>query len=361
MSKEARILFIAVYSLLGLGIVMTYSSSAVYAEYLYRNSQYFLTRQIVFAVIGTFVMFGVYAIPSRFWKDHARAMILLAMIFLLMVFLPVVGRSAGGARRWIWLGIMNFQPAEFAKVAVCLYLSDYLARKRKFIHKGSLSIFLPPLLLVGIVCVLTLLQPDLGSTAFIFLLASVLFFLAGIHLKYVLAAVVVGIPVFWVLIIKFPYRLSRVTSFLNPWEDPQGSGFQIIQSLYAFALGGWKGVGLGESTQKLFYLPSSYNDFIFSILGEELGLLGILAVILLYLTIFVCGILMAEKATTDYEKFLIMSLTLLIVLQAVIHMMVATGLIPTKGLPLPFVSYGGTSLLFNLMAVGLLLGISRKS
>ncbi|MBI3317197.1 MAG: putative lipid II flippase FtsW [Candidatus Omnitrophica bacterium] len=361
MSKEARILFVTVYLLLGLGVVMTYSSSAMYAEYLYRNSLYFLIRQISFAAIGTLLMFAVFAVAPRFWKEHSRAMMFMAIVFLLLVFVPVVGHSAGGARRWIWLGVMNFQPVEFAKVAVCVYLSDYLARKRKSIHRGSLGVFFPPLLLLGIVCALTLLQPDLGSTVFIFLLASILFFLAGIHLRYVIAALAIMLPVFTLLIIKFPYRLSRVTAFLNPWDDPQGSGFQIIQSLYAFALGGFKGVGLGESTQKLFYLPSSYNDFIFSIIGEELGLLGIAGVMGLYITIFVCGILMAEKASTDYEKFLIISLTLLIVLQAVIHMMVATGLVPTKGLPLPFVSYGGTSLVFNLIAVGLLLGITRKS
>ena len=360
MSREARLIFIAVYTLAGLGVVMTYSASAVLAEYVYHNPQYFLFRQILYVFLGTIVMFATASVPLEFWKRRGREAILLAIVFLMMVFIPVIGRSAGGARRWIHIGIFNFQPAEFAKVAVCLYLADYLARKRKFIKRGSLRIFLPPLFLIGLVCGLALLQPDLGSCAFIFLIVAVLFFLAGIRLRYILAAYLVFLPVFYSLVIRVPYRLGRVAAFLNPWEDPQKSGFQIIQSFLAFGLGGLKGVGLGQGTQKLFYLPSAYNDFIFSIIGEELGLLGVFFVIFLYAVIFVCGILIAERTHREYEKFLVISLTLMIVLQALIHMLVTTGLIPTKGLSLPFVSFGGTSLVFNLMAVGLLMAADRQ-
>lgn len=360
MSKEAKLIFICVSLLVGLGIVMTYSASAVYAEYLYRNPQHFLVRQVIFAFMGTAGLFITAAPPLSFWKRNSRALILLAIILLMLVYLPVIGRSAGGARRWINLGPFNFQPAEFAKLAVCIYLSDYLTRKRKYIHQGSLGVFFPPVLLVGVVCVLAILQPDLGSCAFIFLISAILFFLAGIKLRYIFSAALIFIPIFYFLVMRVPYRLSRVTAYLNPWQDPQGSGFQIIQSMIAFALGGWNGVGLGESTQKLFYLPSSYNDFIFSIIAEELGLLGLLAVILLYGVIFVCGIQMTEEAHSDHERFLIYSLILLISLQAAIHMLVATGLVPTKGLPLPFVSYGGTSIVMNLMAVGILMGIGRQ-
>ncbi len=360
MSKEARFLFIAVYLLVGFGIVMTYSASGVYAGQIHKNPQYFLIRQVLYAAIGTFALFITASIPLSFWKNHARSMILLALAFLVMVFLPFVGHRAGGARRWIWLGAFNFQPAEFAKIAVCLYLSDYLSRKRREIKKGGPGVFVPPLLLVGAVCLLTLLQPDLGSSGFMFILVCLLFFLVGIRLRYVLSALLIFFPVFYFLVMRVPYRLNRVTAYLNPWQDPQGTGFQIIQSFVAFGLGGIKGVGLGQSTQKLFYLPSSYNDFIFSIIGEELGLVGILFIMLLYAVIFLCGIRMAGRADQDYQKLLILSLTLLIVLQALIHMLVTTGLIPTKGLPLPFVSYGGTSLVFNLMAAGLLLATDRS-
>ena len=360
MSKEARILFIAVYILVGLGVVMTYSASAIYAEHVYKNPQHFLIRQAAYVILGTLFLFATAAVPLQFWKTHARALILLSIAFLMVVFLPVVGRSAGGAQRWIRLGFFNFQPVEFAKIAVCLYLADYLSRKMKFIKKGGPAVFIPPLILVGMICALTLLQPDLGSCAFIFIISAILFFLAGIRLRYALITSLIFLPALYFLVIRVPYRMNRMTAYLNPWDDPQGSGFQIIQSFLAFGLGGVKGAGLGQGTQKLFYLPSSYNDFILSVIGEELGLLGVLFVMLLYFIIFFCGIQMAEKASHDYERLLISSLTLVIVLQALVNMLVATGLIPTKGLPLPFVSFGGTSLVMNLAAVGFLLGMDRQ-
>ncbi len=215
--------------------------------------------------------------------------------------------------------------------------------------------------MIGLTCGLTLLQPDLGSTAFICLLVSVLFFLSGLKMRYVAFASAVLLPALYFLVIRVPYRAARVTAYLNPWNDPQGSGFQIIQSLLAFGIGGVKGEGLGQGIQKLFYLPSSYNDFIFSVIGEELGLAGLLFVVFLYGVIFFCGLQLAKKAKGDFERLLTISLTLMIVLQALIHMLVTTGLIPTKGLPLPFISFGGTSLLFSMMAVGLLMACDRKA
>lgn len=358
--KPSVFLFVAAYLLAGLGIVMTYSASAVYADQVYKNPQHFLIRQIIYATLGTIVLYVTSSVPLAFWKRNARVLVLLSIALLVVVFLPWIGKSAGGARRWIDLRFFHFQPAEFAKIAVCLYLADYLTRKRKPIRKGSLSIFLPPLLMIGVMCLLTLLQPDLGSTAFILLLVSILIFLAGIRLRYVLISSLVLIPMFYFLIIRVPYRLSRVSAYLNPWDDPQGSGFQIIQSFLAFALGGVDGVGLGESMQKLFYLPSSYNDFIFSVIGEEWGLIGTTLVIFLYGIIFISGIQMAGSTPHAYDKLLILSLTLMIVLQALIHMLVTTGLVPTKGLPLPFVSFGGTSLIFNFMALGLILSTQRR-
>ncbi|MBI3306688.1 MAG: putative lipid II flippase FtsW [Candidatus Omnitrophica bacterium] len=361
MSKEARILFIAVYLLVGLGIIMSYSASAIYADFTYHNPYYFLLRQTIFVCIGTAFLFAAAKAPVSFWKRSARPFILLAIAFLVMVFVPVVGRSAGGAQRWIRTGFFNFQPAEFAKIAVCIYLSDYLARKMKLIKRGGIGIFMPPLVLVGSICILTLLQPDLGSSAFIFLITAILFFIAGIQLRYVLGASFIFLPIFYFLVMRVPYRLSRVTAFLNPWDDPSGSGFQIIQSFLAFGLGGIKGVGLGQGTQKLFYLPSGHTDFILSVIGEELGLIGVTAVLLLYAAIFFAGIQMAEKAGHVFDRFLSYSLILLIVFQAAINVLVSTGLVPTKGLPLPFVSYGGTSVVMNLLAVGILISLSRVS
>ena len=359
MSREAKLLFIAVYLLVSLGIVMTYSASAIYAEQTFKDPTYFLKRQVIYGLIGTVLLFFAAGQDPYLCKEHAREILIVSFALLLIVLLPFFGHAAGGARRWIRIGPVNFQPVEISKIAVCLYLADYLSRRIKGIQRGEFAVLLPPVLVLILTCGLILLQPDLGSCIFIFLVASVLFFLAGLRLRYVLLASLVFIPIFYFLVVRIPYRLARVTSYLNPWSDPQGSGFQIIQSLLAFGMGGLKGVGLGESTQKLFYLPQSYNDFIFSIIGEELGFLGALGVVVLYGVVLFAGLRIAGRARGNYEKLFVISLVLLVVLQAMINMLVATGLIPTKGLPLPFVSYGGSSLVFNLFAVGLLLAMDR--
>lgn len=360
MSKEARLLFIVTYMLVAIGIVMIYSASGVLAHDWYGNEMFFLIRQVLYVLIGTIGFFAAATLPVNFYKQNARAFMLLSIMLLVTVFLPVVGHSAGGARRWIHIGGFQFQPVEFAKLACCIYLADYLGRKIAWVKKGDIKVFVPPLILIGIVCVLTLLEPDLGSVAFIVMTTAVIFFVSGLQLRYVAGAVAVLVPAFYFLIIRVPYRLNRLEAYLNPWDDPQGTGFQIIQSFLAFASGGVHGVGLGQSTQKLFYLPSSHNDFILAVIGEELGLIGIMFVIALYILFFLCCIRMARKADQPFEKLLITSITLLIILQTVIHMMVATGLVPTKGLPLPFISYGGSSVVINLIAVGILMAVDRR-
>lgn len=360
MSREARILFIVTYILVGFGIVMIYSSTAVLSSHRYGFPQYFLMKQSLFALVGTIAFFITAGTPIRFYKKHSRALMLVSILLLFFVFLPVFGHAAGGAKRWIRLPGFQFQPVEFAKIACCIYLADYLARKMSFIGKGQISIFLPPLILIGIISVLTLLQPDLGSVAFLLFITAIIFFVVGLRMRYVFGATLVFMPIFYFLIVRVPYRLSRLQAYLNPWDDPQGSGFQIIQSFLAFALGGVHGVGLGKGAQKLFYLPSSHNDFILSIIGEELGLIGVLFVVLCYVVFFVCGLKIANRSEKVFERLLGIGATLLIVLQALIHMMVATGLVPTKGLPLPLVSYGGSSLVASLMAVGILIAIDKK-
>lgn len=339
---------------------MIYSSSAVLAHDWYQNAQYFLVRQFLYVLIGTIGFFIAVALPVKFYKTNARAIMLLAVLLLLTVYLPVVGHAAGGARRWIHLGGIQFQPVEFAKLACCIYLADYLSRKMAIVQKGDVRIFLPPALLIGLLCVLTILEPDLGSTALMALLMAIIFFIAGIRLRYIFTVIIALAAGLYVLVLMKPYRMSRLQAYLNPWQDPQGSGFQIIQSFLAFASGGFKGVGLGQSTQKLFYLPSSHNDFILAVIAEELGLVGILFIIALYVLFFLCCIRIAARADQPFEKLLVTALTLLIILQTVIHMMVATGLVPTKGLPLPFISYGGSSVVINLITVGILLSADRR-
>ena len=360
MSKEARLLFIVTYMLVGIGIVMIYSASGVMAQEWHGNELFFLTRQVLYVLLGTVGFFIAARLSPDFYKQNARAFMLLAIMLLMSVYLPVIGHSAGGARRWLHIGGFQFQPVEFAKLACCVYLADYIGRKIAWVQKGDVRVFVPPLILIGMVCVLTILEPDLGSVAFIVMMTSIIFFVSGLQLRYVGGAVAVLLPALYFLIIRVPYRLSRLEAYLNPWEDPQGSGFQIIQSFLAFASGGVHGVGLGQSTQKLFYLPSSHNDFILAVIAEEMGLIGVMAVIVLYLLFFFCCIRMARKSEQPFEKLLITSITLLIILQTVFHMMVATGLVPTKGLPLPFISYGGSSIVVNLVAVGILVALDRR-
>ncbi len=359
MSKEAKLLFIIAYTLVAIGIVMIYSSSGVLAYQRYGNAQYFLIRQFIFAVLGTIGFFIAASMPIQFYKQNARAFMLFAILLLVIVFLPGVGHGAGGAKRWIRILGFQFQPVEFAKLACCIYLADYLSRKLPLVQKGNVLIFIPPLILIGIVCVLTILEPDLGSVAFMVMLTGTVFFIAGFRIRYILGGLLLFIPVFYFLIVRVPYRLSRLEAYLNPWEDPQGSGFQIIQASLAFALGGTHGVGLGQSTQKLFYLPASHNDFILAVIAEELGFVGVMAILCLYILFFLCCIRLAKRTEQPFEKLLILSLTLLIILQTIFHIMVETSIVPTKGLPLPFISYGGSSIVANLTALGILMAIDR--
>jgi len=302
MSKEARLMFVVTYLLVGIGTVMIYSASGVMAHDWHGNEYFFLIRQILYVTLGTIGFFIASSLPMEFYKKNARAFMLMAIMLLMTVYMPVIGHSAGGARRWIHLGGFQFQPVEFAKLACCIYLADYLGRKIAWVQKGDVKVFFPPLILIGLTCGLTILEPDLGSVAFMVMTTCIIFFLAGLQLRYVFGALAVLMPALYFLIIRVPYRLSRLEAYLNPWEDPLGSGFQIIQSFLAFASGGIHGVGLGQSTQKLFYLPSSHNDFILAVIGEELGLIGILCVLALYLVFFFCCIRMARKADQPPDR-----------------------------------------------------------
>lgn len=361
MSREGRILFWTAFLLLGFGLVMVYSSSAVVAAEQYHHATFFLARQSFFALLGVVAFFITASIPLNFYKDHARTIMFVAIGLTILVFVPGLGRSAGGARRWISLGGINVQPAEFVKLATCIYLANYLSRKISFVQKGILTVYIPPAILIGFVCLLVLIQPDLGSFAFLVILTSVAFFVTGLQVRYVAVALGVLIPAFYFLIVRVPYRMHRLEAYLNPWEDPQGKGFQIIQSLLSFALGGAGGAGLGQGTQKLYYLPSGHNDFIFAVIGEELGLLGTCLVLGAFLVIYYAVLKIAERRQQIFEKLLVMLLGYYLVIQALIHMMVATGLVPTKGLPLPFISYGGSALVANLIAVGLILSCDRHT
>lgn len=361
MSKTGRLLLVVVFALICLGLVMTYSSSAVYAKEKMGETGHFFGRQLISVVLGFVALFICAGINPYWIRQRSFIWLGVSFILLALVFMPFMGRPAGGAHRWIGLSSFRFQPSEFAKLAICIYLADYLARKRTWVVTGRLKAIIGPGFIFCLLTGMIVIQPDFGSVAMLSLLGAALFFLAGIRLRYILIACTLAIPFLVFLVWLKPYRVVRILTYLNPWKDAQGAGFQIIQSYIAFGLGGLFGVGLGSSTQKLFYLPQSHTDFIFAIIGEEWGFLGTLVVVLLFGLFLYCGVKISLKAEAGYLRLVSAALVLAIVLQALVNMLVTTGMLPTKGLPLPFLSYGGSALLFNMIAVGLLLGVDRKS
>lgn len=344
--------------LVAAGIVMIYSSSAIQAQDTYHNRWYFLERHLAYValagVIGAFVL----AMDYQWLRRNLRWLLLVSGVLLLAVLVPGIGYEVSGARRWFRLGFLSFQPSELAQVAVILYLADVLARKqdrlRSFVHG-----FLPPMLILGTFVGLMLLQPDLGTSVALASVVFLMLFVSGIELIHLGPTIASAFPVLAILIISKPYRMRRMLAFANPWADPYGAGFQLIQSLVAVGTGGIWGVGLGQSRQKLFYLPAAHTDFIFSVIAEELGLIGATAVLGLFLAFVWTGVRIALRTTDLFTQLACLGLTGLIGFKALMHMAVATGMVPTKGLPLPFVSYGGTSLVFNLMIVALVLNMGR--
>ncbi|MDD5084555.1 MAG: putative lipid II flippase FtsW [Candidatus Omnitrophica bacterium] len=359
LSREGYRIFIIVCVLIAVGVVMVYSASAIYAYQFFKSSSYFLKRQLLFVLLGFAGFFGSFFLNLDFLRRHSRKLVLAAIFLLVLVLF--IGRAAGGAQRWIGLGSLNLQPVEFAKIAFCIFLADYLSRRARFVREGRLKVFFTPLAILFIVSGLVLAQPDLGSTAFLFMITCILLFVAGLRKRWIAAAFGMLVPALILLIVFEPYRMKRLVAYANPWSDPRGTGYQIIQSFTAFGAGGLKGVGLGAGTQKLFYLPQSYSDFIFSIIGEETGLIGAAFVLVLFALFVYEGITIARRAANRFYRLLAFSLTLLVGLQALLNISVTVGLVPTKGCPLPFISYGGSSLIFNMIAVGLLLAVDRKT
>lgn len=353
-------LFIIVMILIAIGIIMIYSTSAIYANEKMHDSLYFLKRHLVYFVAGIFMMFLAMAVDIQTLRRLSKPIMAFSIILLILVLIPHIGRETAGARRWFKIGPLNFQPSEFAKIAILIYLADLLARKEKVI-KSFLYGYLPPILVLGFVLGLVLLEPDLGTAIAISCIGMLMLFVSGVRPLYILASFLASIPALYILLFRVPYRRKRMMIFLNPWSDRRGAGFQIIQSFIALGSGGLLGVGLGQSRQKLFYLPASHTDFIFSIIGEELGFIGAASVVILFILFVWEGMKITFSAGGQFEKLLSMALVCLIALEAIINIGVTAGVLPTKGLPLPFISYGGTSLMFHLTAVGLLLNIAKSS
>jgi len=355
---DSTLLLLAM-SLTCLGVVMVFSSSCIMAGEKYGDAFFFLKKQAQFALVGGLLMGVTMYIDYEFWRKMAIPLLILGVGLLALLFVPGMGVSAGGAARWLRLPGVTVQPAEFVKLGLVLYLASSMTRKKERIRSFTFG-FLPYVLVLGVILGLLMLQPDLGSSMIIGGVSMVMLLLAGVRWRYVMPAIIAALPVIYFLIMNVDYRRRRILAFLNPWEDPYDTGFQIIQSMIAFGSGGAFGRGLGVSEQKLFYLPEAHTDFIFSVIGEELGLVGVLVVSGLFLMLVLRGLRVAWYAEEPFARYLAFGLTLLLGLEAFVNMSVCMGLLPTKGLALPFVSYGGTSLVASLVAVGILLNISSR-
>jgi cell division protein FtsW len=338
------------------GVVMVYSSSNIMAAKRFHDSFFFLKRQGLFAIIGFAIMLCVMHIDYRFWKKMAVPALLLCLVLLVMVLIPGIGGKAGGSSRWIKLPGFNLQPSEMAKLALIMYMAYSLDKKQDKV-KSLGSGFIPYMIVLMILITCLVLQPDLGGALTLAAVAMTMLFAAGTRLTYIFSMFLLALPLLAYKLSK-GYHKSRIDAFLNPWSDPEGKGFQIIQSWLALGTGGVFGQGLGEGKQKLFYLPEAHTDFILSVIGEELGFLGVVVIIGMFFLLVQRAMRISVAAPDTFGRFLALGIAVLFGIEATVNMGVVTGLLPTKGLALPFISYGGSSLLISLFAVGILLNIS---
>ena len=354
-----RSIFLITIMLVAVGIIMIYSASSIYAYSSMGDSLFYLKRHLLYLVVGFAMMLFAMVYDLKKIQKLSKPLILVSIFLLLLVLIPHIGRETAGARRWFKIGPVNFQPSEFAKIAIIIYMADLVSRKgilmKSFIHS-----YLPAIIILGTVVGLVLLEPDLGTAITVSLIAFIILYVGGVSPLYVWGSFLASLPVLYLLLFRVAYRRKRIMVFMNPWADKRGAGFQIIQSFVALGSGGPFGVGLGQSRQKLFYLPASHTDFIFSIIGEELGFVGVAAIIALFAMFIWQGMKVAFKAIEPFERSLALGIVSLIAIETIINIGVTAGALPTKGLPLPFISYGGSGLIFHLMAVGLLLNVAKS-
>ncbi len=356
---QSCLIFIPIF-LMGLGIIMIYSSSSIAAAQKFNDGAYFMKKQVLFGLCGIISMFLMMRMPYSNLKKFAYPLWGASIVLLVLVLIPGIGAKVGGAVRWLRFGALSFQPAELTKLAVITLLAYSLSKKEPGQVKQFSIGVLPHLILIVPLCTLIVLQPDFGNSMMLVAVLFTMLFVAGVRLRYLGSLGAVAGALAAVLIVCKGYRYDRLLAFLDPWENATGSGFQIVQSFIAFGSGGLLGTGLGRGTQKLFYLPEPHTDFILSVIGEELGFVGVILVIFLFAVIVLCGIRIALSAGDLFGTYLSIGIITLIGLQTIINMGVVMGLLPTKGIPLPFVSYGGTSLLINLICIGILLSISEE-
>lgn len=354
-----KTLIITVIVLVIIGLIAVYSSTSVLAsvkaKYADRGGMIYLQKQLFTLLVGSFFMVVFMFLSTEKLKKLVFPMLIISFIMLFLVFSPL-GVSAGGARRWLRLWPSVFQPSELVKLAMVFFLAWYMSRSDY--DRESFKQFIIPIGLLGIFQVIFLKQPDFGAAMTLGIITLSMLFIGGVSLRFLGIISLVASPVI-IYLAKEPYRWKRIVSFLDPWSDPQGSGFQLVQSLIALGSGGLIGQGLGEGKQKLAFLPEIHTDFIFAHIGEEMGFIGVSVVVILFFLICMRGLSIARKQSEPFYYFLASGITIMISIQALINFAVVTGLAPTKGLPLPFISYGGSSLVVNLIAVGILLNLSR--
>ncbi|MGN1342827.1 MAG: stage V sporulation protein E [Bacilli bacterium] len=358
MKKYDKILLIAVILISLFGTLMIYSSSYIWAEYKFNDPYKYLKSQIIFLIIGYIVMILVSNFSYHNYKRLANIIFGICFVMLTLVLIPGIGTIRNGSRSWFGIGGFGIQPSEFTKLGLIIFTSKYLSnntRELKDIKKGVFPILAVVFLVFGLI----MLEPDFGTGVVIVMTIIVLLFISGVKMNFFIKIGVLGLIGIVILILIAPYRMERIISFLNPWTDPLGSGFQIIQSLYAIGPGGLLGLGFGNSIQKHFYLPEPQTDFIFAIISEEFGFMGVLIVSILFITIIVRGLKIAMECENSFGKFLAFGITFGLAFQTILNLMVVVGLIPVTGVTLPFLSYGGSSLIISLISIGILLNIHK--
>jgi cell division protein FtsW len=357
--KSDRILFIATILLVGLSIIMVYSASAVVALDRYQQPYFFLTKQVMWAALGIAVLWLVMRIDYRLYREPVFIWSSLAFVTVCLIAV-LFSAPVNNARRWFSIGGLGVQPSELAKLSAIFFIAALLERRMHRINEVGYAL-LPVGLVVGTLVVLIILEPDFGTSMSLALVAAVMIVAAGLNRRYILGALLAALPLVATLALGATYRRRRLLTFLNPWDDPLGDGFQIIQSLIAVGTGGVWGKGVMNGVQKLFYLPEPHTDFIYAVISEELGLIGATLVLLCFCVIAWRGLRVALRAPDGFGAFLALGLTMMVAVQAFINMSVVLSLLPTKGIPLPFVSAGGSSLLINLAGMGVLLNVSQHA
>lgn len=354
------ILLLITITLVGIGLLMIYSSSAIFVQKYTQDSYFMLKKQLLWVCISSVGMLIAWKTDYRLLRKYKGIIIAVGLVLLVLTIIPEIGCKTGGAARWLKICGIKFQPSELIKLCLIIWMVDFIV-KRKAHLKSMLKGFLPALMFLMCIIIILLKQPHFGMVILLFSVSMVILFAGGISLKHILSLLLVSIPMLVFVAFKAPYRVRRLTIFMDPWSDAGNKGYHIVQSLIALGSGGLFGVGLGQSKQKLFYLPESSTDFIFAIIGEEGGFLLAVAVIVLFVGFAYCGTKISLATDDFFASLFAFSLTFIIVAQAFLNIGVVTGVLPTTGVPLPFISFGGSALVFNMVSVGILLNIAKSS